>query len=294
MRFWKMITASTSGIVMTTDAALIVPSGISNFWLPVKFATETGTVNAFGELVGVCASRNSFQTKKAVRRPAVTSPGDQRRLLELLRDLLKERGEDVDRERKREGEVRQDQPDVRVVEPDLGPELEDRRGDRDRRERRDRQDDRQEQELAWEAQARQCVGRERADDQGQDRRDTRHDDAVAQRRCEVAVLEDRVVVVERGRRGEEVGLRQVRSRLQRHVDQPVEREEAEDADENDRQPHEQRPDPPTPRPAPLERAGLLALLLLLTHVRAGGDYSARGLHHVSSASDLMFPPTVRM
>src|SRR5215211_2851710 len=75
MRFWKMITAATSGTVMTTEAALIVPSGISNFWLPVKFATETGTVYAFGELVSVWASRNSFQTKKAVRRPAVTRPG---------------------------------------------------------------------------------------------------------------------------------------------------------------------------------------------------------------------------
>ena len=50
IRFWKMITASTSGIVITTEAALIVPSGISNFWLPVKFATATGTVNALGEL----------------------------------------------------------------------------------------------------------------------------------------------------------------------------------------------------------------------------------------------------
>src|SRR5262245_38152037 len=75
MRFWNRTTASTSGIVITTDAALIVPRGISNFWLPVKFATETGTVNALGELVSVCASRNSFQTKNAVRRPAVTSPG---------------------------------------------------------------------------------------------------------------------------------------------------------------------------------------------------------------------------
>src|ERR687897_599724 len=75
IRFWKMITAATSGIVITTDAALIVPSGISNFWLPVKFATDTGTVNAFGELVSVTASRNSFQTKKAVSRPAVTRPG---------------------------------------------------------------------------------------------------------------------------------------------------------------------------------------------------------------------------
>src|SRR5918994_201449 len=75
IRFWKMITASTSGMVITTDAALMVPSGISNFWLPVKFATDTGTVKALGELVSVTASRNSFHTKKAVSRPAVTRPG---------------------------------------------------------------------------------------------------------------------------------------------------------------------------------------------------------------------------
>jgi hypothetical protein len=31
-----MITSATSGMVITTDAALIVPSGTSNFWLPVK------------------------------------------------------------------------------------------------------------------------------------------------------------------------------------------------------------------------------------------------------------------
>jgi hypothetical protein len=31
IRFWKMMTAATSGIVITTEAALMVPSGISNF-----------------------------------------------------------------------------------------------------------------------------------------------------------------------------------------------------------------------------------------------------------------------
>ena len=31
IRFWKMITAGTSGTVITTEAAEIVPSGISNF-----------------------------------------------------------------------------------------------------------------------------------------------------------------------------------------------------------------------------------------------------------------------
>src|SRR5512133_1805005 len=70
-----MITAATNGIVMITEAAEIVPSGISNLELPVKNAIDAGTVRAADELVSVIASRNSFQTKKAVSRPAVTSPG---------------------------------------------------------------------------------------------------------------------------------------------------------------------------------------------------------------------------
>src|ERR671926_1899990 len=75
IRLWKTITAATIGIVMTTEAAEIVPSGISNFELPVKNAIDAGTVRAADELVSVIASRNSFQTKNAVSRPAVTSPG---------------------------------------------------------------------------------------------------------------------------------------------------------------------------------------------------------------------------
>jgi hypothetical protein len=75
MRLWKAITAATSGIVITTDAAEIVPSGISNFELPVKNAIAAGTVRAAEELVSVIASRNSFHTKIAVSSPAVTRPG---------------------------------------------------------------------------------------------------------------------------------------------------------------------------------------------------------------------------
>src|SRR5215213_1905873 len=75
IRLWKITTANTIGTVITTEAALIVPRGISNFWLPVKNAMAAGTVRALEELVRVTASRNSFQTKIAVRSPAVTSPG---------------------------------------------------------------------------------------------------------------------------------------------------------------------------------------------------------------------------
>ena len=88
---------------------------------------------------------------------------DQRGLLELLRDLPEERRQDVDRQRQHERQERQDQSEVGVVEADVGPQLEQRRRDRDRRERRDRQDDREDQELPREAQPCQRVGGERAD-----------------------------------------------------------------------------------------------------------------------------------
>ena len=92
--------------MITTDAALIVPSGTSNCWLPVKNAIAAGhRCDASGELVSVIASRNSFQTKTNGEQPGrheagsgerkhdlaerleVRRPVDERRLLELLRNL---------------------------------------------------------------------------------------------------------------------------------------------------------------------------------------------------------------
>src|SRR3954470_11732018 len=130
-------------------------------------------------------------------RLEVRRPVDERRLLEVLRDLLEERDEDVDGQRKREREVRDDQPDPRVVDADRRPQAEQRRGDRDRRERRDRQHQREDRELAPEAQTRQGVCAERPDHEREHRgRDADHG-AVEQRAREVAVLEDRPVVLER-------------------------------------------------------------------------------------------------
>ena len=60
---------------MTTEAALIVPSGFSNSVEPVKNAIAAGTVRAFGEDVSVTASRNSFQAKMNVRIAVVAMPG---------------------------------------------------------------------------------------------------------------------------------------------------------------------------------------------------------------------------
>ena len=86
-------------------------------------------------------------------RLEVRRPVDQRRLLEVLRDLPEERDEDVDGEREREGQVRDDQPDPGVEDPDVRPQLEQRRRDRDLREGRDRQHDGEDHELARAASA---------------------------------------------------------------------------------------------------------------------------------------------
>ena len=75
IRFWNRSTITISGIEMITDAALIVPSGCSNWVEPVKNAIAAGTVRALGDDVSVIASRNSFQAAMNVRMPAVARPG---------------------------------------------------------------------------------------------------------------------------------------------------------------------------------------------------------------------------
>src|SRR3954465_789577 len=83
-------------------------------------------------------------------RLEVRRPVDERRFLEVLRDLLEERDEDVDRQRQGETQVRDDQADQGVEQTEVGPQLEDRRRDGDPRERRDRQHEGQQPELAGE------------------------------------------------------------------------------------------------------------------------------------------------
>src|SRR4029450_5965664 len=120
IRFWKNSTSKISGIEMMTDAAAIVPSGSSNSVEPVKNAIAAGTVRAFGVEVNVTANRNSFQGEMNGEMHAGPEPGgrerdddlperleprrpvDERGFLEVLRNLLEERHEDVDRQR--EGE----------------------------------------------------------------------------------------------------------------------------------------------------------------------------------------------
>ena len=57
IRFWNASTITISGIEITTEAALIVPSGTSNWVAPVKNAIATGTVRADGEDVSVTAEQ---------------------------------------------------------------------------------------------------------------------------------------------------------------------------------------------------------------------------------------------
>ena len=166
IRFWKITTSTISGTVIITVAALIVPIGIWNCVLPVKnaIAADTGRRERIArqrdrqqELV----PREDERQQPGRHQPGrgerqhdlaegleVGGPVDQRGLLELLRDLPEERRQDVDRQRQDEGQERQDQAEVGVVEADVGPQLEQRRRDRDRWERRDRQHDREDQELA--------------------------------------------------------------------------------------------------------------------------------------------------
>ena len=87
MRRWKISTKMIRGTVTTTDAALIVPSGISNCWLPVKKAIAAGTGRRSGVLVSVIAKRNSFQAKMKTSRPAVTTPGARERDHDLAERL---------------------------------------------------------------------------------------------------------------------------------------------------------------------------------------------------------------
>ncbi len=98
----------------------------------------------------------------------------------------------------------------------------------------------EDQELEPDPQPGQRVGAERADDQREHRRHERHDRAVPQRGREVRVVEDRLVVVQRRVRRQQRRRRQVRARLQRRVDQPVEREQAEQHDRDDGEPQPPR------------------------------------------------------
>src|SRR4051812_957211 len=72
---WKMRTSATSGTVTITDAAMMVPHGISNWLAPDSSAMATGTVRVAFDEVKVSANRNSFHAAMKANRPVVTSAG---------------------------------------------------------------------------------------------------------------------------------------------------------------------------------------------------------------------------
>src|SRR3954468_4709901 len=75
MRRWKAKTMMMTGMVTTTDAAMMAVIGDWNCDAPVKNDNAAGTVRALSVDVREMASRNSFQQKKNVRMAVVNTPG---------------------------------------------------------------------------------------------------------------------------------------------------------------------------------------------------------------------------
>ena len=172
----------TTGMVTTTEAAMIAVIGDWNCDWPVKNVSAAGTVRARSVEVSDAASRNSFQQKKNVRIAVVKTPGaasgtitlrnacharrpvDLGRLLHLPRDLAEERRHRPDRERQGERQVGDDQPDPRVVDAQPAPHVEQRSDERGLGEHGDRQRHRQQHLLQRELEAGDGVGGEHRDD----------------------------------------------------------------------------------------------------------------------------------
>src|SRR4029079_6194724 len=72
---WNIRTRITTGMVTTTDAAMMAVIGDWNWLAPVKKDRAAGTVRARSVEVSEMASRNSFQQKKNVRMAVGNTPG---------------------------------------------------------------------------------------------------------------------------------------------------------------------------------------------------------------------------
>ncbi len=75
MRYWKIMTKMTRGIVTTIEAAMIAPHGCSKELAPVNCEITTGTVFILSVIVKVNANKNSFQAAMNASSPVETSPG---------------------------------------------------------------------------------------------------------------------------------------------------------------------------------------------------------------------------
>ena len=127
---------------MTIAAAAMDPVGSSNCEAPVKFAMAAGAVMERSVDVNEIANNRSFQQKMKTKMPRSDDAGRGQwshhlperlprsravhlsRLFEFPRNLFEERGERVDRQRQRKGDVRQDEsgPGVEESEPSFDVE----------------------------------------------------------------------------------------------------------------------------------------------------------------------------
>ena len=166
IRRWNRSTSTTSGRVITIEAAVIWPHGYcaagsapSNCAMatvagqPVRLAHEGAREEELVPGLDEQQDRGGEDARRRQRhhdleeglhpRAAIHA----RRLLQLGRQVAEEGGQRPDADRQREGHIRQDQRQV-VVGQAPGVELpEQRSDDRDAREHRDRQDQRQQQVL---------------------------------------------------------------------------------------------------------------------------------------------------
>ena len=178
-------------------------------------------------------------------------------------------------------------PIQRVEDPDVRPQLEQRRRDRDLREGRDRQHDGEDHELARAASA--APARRRRTTRRRARAPSCVSATTALLRSALVksgFLKIVLVVLERRVRREQARRLQVVARLQRDVDQPVEREQAEDDDRGHGDPH----------PPRRLRRGRVACFLVFARARvaACGAVAAPASIAYSSASPRRLPPTKRM
>ena len=259
MRRWNSNTMITTGIVTTTEAAMIAVIGDWNCDCPVKKVSAAGTVRdrvgrgerrGEQEFVPAEEEREDRRREHARRghrhdhlpeRLPLCRPIDLRGLLHLPRDLAEERRHRPDRQRQGEREVRDDQTDPGVVDPQPAPHVEQRTDECRLREHGDRQRHRQQHLLEREVEPGDRVGGEHGDDDRQRRGDDRDAERVLQGRREQLVTEDRVVVLprpvlrkERRRRtAERAGILE----RQRHHPREWERRPHEDQEPPHRPPH---------------------------------------------------------
>ena len=123
------------GMIVTTPTVAATFQSMGR-WALMSPAAPSGIVLSACELMRYSPTRNSFQMKMRAKMAATTMPGrtsgsmtrqqdaepraavDQRRVVELARDLVEEADEDPDRQRQAEGDVGDDQTRIGVVEVD--------------------------------------------------------------------------------------------------------------------------------------------------------------------------------